>query len=279
MIKKFFRFLFDVIGSSIKNNIVAYAAQSAFFMTISFIPLIILLISVINFLPVSNDVVLAGVVSVFPGGTKDLVSSFITESFNKSGAAVISITAVSTLWAASFGVFSVTAGLNKVFSASETRNFIRVRLVSMFYTIVFLFVMILCLLVFVFGNTIAENIEKNLPAGNGVATILMSSRLLIGIIVLTLFFLAVYVFVPNRKTKILTELPGALVCSLGWIGFSAIFSYYYENISNYSYLYGSLSAMVFFMLWLFVCIYIVFLGAEINNCLETRSERNFLFKK
>ena len=46
------------------------------------------------------------------------------------------------------------------------------------------------------------------------------------------------------------------------------FSYYYENIADYSYLYGSLSVMVFFMLWLFVCIYMLFIGAEINKSIE-----------
>ena len=279
MIKRFFRFVFDVIGNSIKHDTTAYSAQCAFFMTISFIPLILLLLSLLKFLPFSSEVILSGIVSVFPGAAKELVKSILTESFNKSGAAVISITAVSTLWAASFGVFSVVDGLNKIFSASETRNFFKVRIMSMFYTLIFLIVLILCLLIFVFGNAITDAIEKNLAAGAGVATLIMSSRLLIGIILLTVLFLTMYVVVPNRKAKILLQLPGALVSAIGWIGFSYLFSYYYVNVSNYSYMYGSLSVMVFFMLWLFICIYILFLGAEINNCLEDKHERGLFMKK
>ena len=275
MIKRFFKFIFDVIRSSIKNNTLAYSAQSAFFMTISFIPLIILLLSLLKFLPFSTDVILSGIVSVFPGGAKELVKSVLTESFNKSGAAVISITAVSTLWAASFGVFSVVDGLNKIYASSEPRGFISGRIMSLFYTLVFLLMLILCLLLFVFGNSIADR----LAAGSGIATILVSGRLVIGLVILTALFLTMYIVVPHRKTKISVQIPGAIVCSAGWIGFSYLFSYYYTNVADYSYLYGSLSVMVFFMLWLFVCIYILFLGAEINNCMEARIERNYLMKK
>ncbi len=275
MIKRFFRFVFDVVRSSIKNDTMAYSAQSAFFMTISFIPLIILLLSLLKFLPFSTDVILSGIVSVFPGGAKELVKSVLTESFNKSGVAVISITAVSTLWAASFGVFSVVDGLSKVYVSSEPRGFLSGRIMSLFYTIVFLFIMLLSLLVFVFGNAIADRFA----AGHGFASLLVSGRIFIGFIVLTAFFLTMYIIIPHRKTKFYIQLPGALVCSIGWIGFSYLFSHYYANVSNYSYIYGSLSVMVFFMLWLFICIYILFIGGEINNCMETRIENNYLTKE
>ena len=279
MVKKFFRFVFDVIHGSRKDDIGAYSAQSAFFMTISFIPLIMLFISVLKFLPVSEDVFLSGVVYVFPGETKELVISFIKESFNKSGAAVISITAVSTLWAASIGVFSLVKGINNVFAANETRNYIAVRIMSMFYTLIFLVILVLCLLIFVFGNTVTGMIEKNLSPGLGVAALIMSGRLIVGTVVLALIFLLMYCVVPNRKASILSQIPGSVTASLGWIGFSYVFSYYYENIANYSYLYGSLSVLVFFMLWLFICIYILFIGAEINKCIEKRIEYNLFMKK
>ena len=279
MIKKFFRLVFEVVNGSLKDNIGAFSAQSAFFMTISFIPLIMLFLSLLKFIPIPVDLIIQGAVSVFPGGAKELVSSFINETFEKSDAAVISITAVSTLWAASIGVFSLIKGLNKVYHTDETRNYFVVRVMSMFYTLIFLIILVLCLLLFVFGNTITEAIEKLLPHGFGEAALILSGRFLVGTIVLGVLFLLIYTIVPNRKTKFLTQIPGAIVSALGWLAFSWVFSFYYENMADYSYLYGSLSVMVFFMLWLFICIYILFIGAEINKCIEDRTERNFLLKK
>lgn len=279
MIKKIFRLIFEVANGSFKDNIGAFSAQSAFFMTISFIPLIMLFLSLLKFIPLPVDLIISGVVSVFPGGAKELVSSLINESFDKSDAAVISITAVSTLWAASIGVFSLVKGLNKVYHTDETRNYFAVRIMSMLYTMLFLVILVLCLLLFVFGNTITEAIEKTLPHGFGVAALILSGRFLIGMVILSGLFLLIYTIVPNRKTKFSTQIPGAVISSLGWVGFSGIFSFYYENMANYSYLYGSLSVMVFFMLWLFICIYILFIGAEINKYIEDMTERKFLLKK
>jgi membrane protein len=85
-----------------------------------------------------------------------------------------------------------------------------------------------------------------------------------------IFFLAIYVVIPNRKTKISKELPGALVCACGWMGFSYAFSYYIDHYSNYTSMYGSLTTIVLFMLWLYFCMYILFIGAEINVLFQNK---------
>ncbi len=221
---------------------------------------------------------LGEVVSVFPKVARELVSSFITESYQKSGTALISITAVTTLWSSSIGVFSLVQGLNRVFCANETRNVIIVRFMSMIYTLLLMAILVLCLTVFVFGDTITGWLSAFVPWLFAVTPVIQSFRMIVGVAVLTLFFLVMYIFIPNRKAKFFTQIPGAIVGSVGWIGFSYIFSYYYENLANYSYVYGSLSVLVFFMLWLFICVYILYIGAEINKCLEDRAERKALFK-
>ena len=69
---------------------------------------------------------------------------------------------------------------------------------------------------------------------------------------------------PNRKAGIFGQIPGALVAAVGWLLFSLLFALYVDRFSNYTSLYGGLSAIVVFMLWLYVCMYILLLGGEIN---------------
>lgn len=277
IMKKAFKLVFDVISGIFRDNIGEYSAQAAFFMTISFIPLIMLTISIIKFLPITENELFAQAVAVFPDGAKEFVALFLREAYGKSGATVISITAVSTLWSASIGVFAINKGLNRIYCADETRNYLFVRIASMIYTLLLLVLIALCLAVFVFGETITKSIETHIPKIFKAALVVLGLRRFIGIAVLGAFFLLLYTFVPNRKTRIILEIPGALLSAAGWMIFSSIFSYYYENISNYSYLYGSLSTVVFFMLWLFFCMYILFIGAELNKCIEDRTERRHLF--
>ena len=81
---------------------------------------------------------------------------------------------------------------------------------------------------------------------------------------LVLFFEMVYIAVPDRKSGIIEELPGALISAVGWIGFSYLYSFYIDNFSNYANIYGSLTAVVLMMLWLYFCMYIMLFGAEVN---------------
>jgi membrane protein len=70
--------------------------------------------------------------------------------------------------------------------------------------------------------------------------------------------------VPNRKPTIKEEVPGALFTSIVWILFSYIFSIYIDYFTNFSSVYGSLTYIVLFMLWMYINMDIVFMGALLN---------------
>ena len=86
-------------------------------------------------------------------------------------------------------------------------------------------------------------------------------------LLLTALFAAMFMFLPNRRNKFLPSLPGALLASLGWQVFSDLFSLYVEHFSNFSTVYGSLSAVAIAMLWLYTCMAIVFYGGALNKYL------------
>jgi membrane protein len=79
----------------------------------------------------------------------------------------------------------------------------------------------------------------------------------------------VYIAIPNRTTRLYREFPGALIAAAGWMGFSYLYSYYIDNMSNYSRTYGSLTAIVLFMLWFYFIMHILFIGGEINVVLSS----------
>ena len=92
----------------------------------------------------------------------------------------------------------------------------------------------------------------------------MGMRATVLLAILLFFFLIMYIVLPNRKTSLIYELPGAILSSLGWIGFSYGFAFYIDNMANFSYVYGSLTAIVLLLLWVYFCMYILFIGAEVN---------------
>ena len=87
--------------------------------------------------------------------------------------------------------------------------------------------------------------------------------------ILILFFLYLYMVIPNHRSRIFFELPGAVLTSMGWIGFSYLYSFYIDHMANFSNTYGSLTAVVLLMLWLYACMYMLLIGGEINDLLRS----------
>ena len=97
-------------------------------------------------------------------------------------------------------------------------------------------------------------------------THIINFRALWALMILIIFFLGIYTFVPDKRLKLRDQLPGAVFSTVGWMAFSFAFSLYFSHIGgkNYSYMYGSLTAIVLLLLWLYFCMCILFFGAEIN---------------
>jgi membrane protein len=247
----------------------AFSAQAAFFVIISFVPFFMLLLTLLQYLPLSESTLLETLTQIFPSSTTSLIVSTITDIYNNSSGTVISITAISALWAASRGIFAVVKGLNSVYGIRETRSNLKLRIISSVYTFIFAIMMLITLIILVFGNRVYFWIESKIPIFKNLALIIISIRTIAGLFILTLFFLFIYIVIPNRSTRVYKELPGALVSAAGWMGFSYLYSFYIDNMSNYSKMYGSLTAVVLFMLWFYFCMYILFIGGEINVVLAS----------
>lgn len=255
-----------LFANKIKNDYIsAFSAQAAFFIIISFFPFLMFLLTLLQYLPIRESVLLETITSIMPISFKGYVIPIIQELKRNASGTIISITAISTLWSASRGFLAIIRGLNSIYDIEETRNYVRLRISSTLYTFVFALLLIATLGFLVFGNRLFVWIVQRFPLLNNLALLIISIRSIVGLLLLFLFFLTLYLAIPNRKSTLLAETPGAAVASIGWVGFSYLYSYYIDTISNSPQnMYGSLTAIVLLMLWLYFCMYIMFLGAEVN---------------
>lgn len=249
------------------DNVSAFSAQAAFFLIISFFPFAMFLLTLLNYLPFSKPELLAAIESVFPQAVAIYISDILDELLEKSNGTVLSLTAIATLWTSSKGFYAVVRGLDSIYRASGKRSYFLTRILAALYTLLFAVLIIAVLFFFVFGNQIYLFCVKHIPILSEMALLIISVRTLVGFCLMILFFTLVFITMPNRKSSFFAELPGAILASAGWIGFSYLFSFYIDNFSNYSATYGSLTAIVLCMLWFYSCMYIMFIGAELNQVL------------
>ncbi len=258
MVKAFFKKLQE-------DAVSAFAAQTAFFVILSFLPFLMFLLTLVRFLPVETERLLAAVYAAFPPMLHEFIGGLLYEVLQKTSGTVVSISAGVALWSASKGMLVIIRGMNAVYGNTETRNYFVLRLLSVGYTLVFATVLALTLTLLVFGNRIFLYIQSRIAFLAHAKALVIGIRTAVSFVVLTSFFFGLYLFVPNRKSqRIMEELPGAVLTATGWFGFSYLYSLYIDRMANFSAMYGSLTAIVLCMIWLYACMYLMFIGAELN---------------
>lgn len=275
MIIQFLLYAFQLKEKYTDDEVSVYAAQTSFFIVLSAIPFIMVLLTAIQMIPtVSKADLLSLLVSLMPQMLKAAVVRVVDDLFTKSPGKILSITAMAALWSASKGMLSMCKGLNRIYGCQEKRGYLISRLICTIYTFIFMVACVMSLVLLVFGTSLQNLIERKIPLLGAVTTYLISFRALLALTILTLIFMGFYTFIPARKQKARFQLPGAVFSTLCWIGFSFVFSIYFNHFSNFSYMYGSLTAIVLLMLWIYFCICILFFGAEINFFYEQWKTRN-----
>lgn len=237
------------------------------------------LLTLLKYLPFTQEELLIVLSRFVPNNIFSYIESLVEELYTTSGT-VLSITIVLALWSASRGILTVYRGLNSVYGIDETRNYFFLRLKSMLYTLVLCIMLIMLLGLYVFGNQIISGLSGHFPflMHSKLANLIISFRTTIGAVILMVIFVIMYNFMPNRRSKIRKNLLGAVVAACGWVGFSYLYSIYIDHMGRIKATYGSLTAAVLCIIWLYVCMMIFFIGAEVNTALETPEVQGVLAK-
>ena len=251
-----------------RDRVDAYSAQSAFYIIMGFIPFVMLLLTLLQYTPLTPDDMMGMLMNALPDSLKEMVADVVNSLFTSS-TELLSGTAIAAVWASGKAVLAITNGLNSVYDIEETRNYVVMRIRSSFYILVMLVSLILTLALLVFGNQIHAVIVDHFPIFRDVSGFIISVRTVITLILLTLLFAAMYTMLPNTRQQFSGQIPGAVAAAVSWSLFSYGFSVYLNYAHGMSAVYGSLTTAVMIMLWLYFCMWLLFLGAEINEYLNS----------
>ena len=262
-LKKIYEKITDITDEIGNDHVGAYAAQSAYFFMLCMIPIILLLLTLVQYTPVTKADVMTAVMQVFPSSVDSMMATVVNQVYNQS-MGIIPVTIIVALWSAGKGVLAMTTGLNCVYHCKETRNYVILRLRSTLYTLMFLLVILFLLVLSVFGNSLNIFISEHIPIFAEIADRVIELRTILTPIVMVAFSLLIYKFLPNRRDSLLRQLPGAVFAAIGWMAISWVFSVYVDVFTGFSSMYGSLTTIVLIMLWMYFCMYCILLGGELN---------------
>ena len=242
-------------------DVSTYASSSSFFMILSLFPMLALILTLLRYLPFHFQDLLNVMASVFPEPLMPLAEKILTDLYSVNALAVISVTALVTIWSASRGVFGILLGLNAILGTKEHRGYFRRRITAIGYTLLLIAALLVTLILQVFGQKLIALLTQWDSSWLDVISSMFRLRNVFTIAMLTLLFMLVFAVFPARKMHLKDVVAGSLFTAVGWVGFSSLFSIY-VNYGSFAF-YGSMAIAILSMLWLYICVYILFLGGVI----------------
>ena len=265
---KYAKFLNQLLYRIREDNVTAIGAQLSYYLVLSIFPFIIFFLNILSYTPIAREDVLHSIIILMPLDTQRIVSSLLIETINTSNAPLLSVSAITGIWAASKGIMALIRVLNKAYDVEETRPYLELRLLAIVFTLALLALLTIVLLTLVFGEVLGNKLFDFLGITQNFILFWQYFRIIISLLFMILIFTLMYRYIPSirngRRINFKHAIPGAVFTTLGWIVTSSIFSYYVNNFGNYSKTYGSLGGIVILLIWLYLSSIIIILGGEIN---------------
>lgn len=248
-----------------EHNCFGRAAELGFFFLLAFFPMLIFLLSLISFMPGAEELVLAWLAKLMPRDAMNLVDIWLQTGVSSRNHGLLSFGLLVSLWAASIGVNALIAALNAAYDIKEGRPLWRTYLLALILTVTLGLLIIGGVALVTFGEEPASWIADLLGLETRFSLLWNLVRYLIGLVMLILGIGIVYHFGPNVAQKWKWIMPGTFFAAVAFIFVSFLLSLYLRFAPSYDAIYGSLGAVIVFMLWLYLMGLILFIGGEINS--------------
>lgn len=254
-----------------RMHISAHAAHACYFIMLSVFPLLVLILGILRYTALQPLDLMDLISGMLPEALLPHAWKLIDSAYRNTSKSVVSISALTVVWSAGRGIYGLQAGLNGVYGVQEARGWLRSRIICAAYTFLFILVLLLTLVLNVFGTTILKLLQQRVWFH--LWADLAPFGFFLSVIMQTLLFCAIFMYLPSENHGFRESLPGALFASFGWMVASGLFSLYVEYFPRYANIFGSVYAVPLAGLWLYVCVSIVFYGAVLNRLLAHSGEK------
>lgn len=264
------QFLLDLYQESLDDNLFHGAAALGFYLTLAIFPAMILLMTIIPYLPIEqvDEAIMDLLSQALPDEASEMVQGVVSEVTDNRRGGLLSFSLLGTLWAASTGMHAVMMQMNITYNVEEARSFIHARAVALLLSILFGLMIIVAFSLIVLGGVMEDWLSDRFDFGTALMWFFSGFRWLTIIATLLLGLAMIYRYAPNIDRDFSFTSPGCIVGVILLILTSLGFSIYTSNFGDYDATYGSLGAMIILMLWLYSAGLVTLLGSEINAVLE-----------
>lgn len=270
--RDWWRFASHVYRAMTRHSVLLVAAGITFYGLLAMFPALSALISLFGLFADPRRIAeqLQSLAGILPSGAIDVVGAQLSRISAQPGGGLgvaFALGLAVALWSANSGVKAMFEGLNIARGVEERRSFLRLNATSLLFTLAAIAAAILVLGAVVVAPAVIDLLGLG---ALGDALIRYGRWPLLLVVVLAGMSL-LFRYGPDRRAAPIRPwvTPGSLLATLVWLAASVAFSWYVANFGRFNETYGSLGAVIGFMVWMWLSASIVLIGAEVDVVLET----------
>ena len=255
-----------------EDNVTDLAAALTYYGLLAIFPALLALVSILGLIGHSaTQPLLESLDKVAPSSARSVVSNAIENLDRDRGAAgvIFIIGIVGALWSASGYVGAFMRASNRIYDIKEGRPVWKTLPVRVGVTVLTVLLLTLTSVAVVLTGNLARQAGRLVGIGSGAVTIWDIAKWPFLLVLASLMLAILYWAAPNVRHRGFRSISlGGLFAIAVWLIASALFALYVANFSSYNKTYGSLAAIVVFLVWLWISNAALLLGAQLNAELE-----------
>ncbi len=265
--------LYQVLGfffQGLQNGrITTRASAVSFRILLAIPPLLIVLLSLIPFIPVDNfqDNLFENIARLMPQSAFVLVEQTLDDLINRKQQTLVSISFILALFYASNAIAAILDGFSHSYHSQKNQGTVFQYVLSFGLMFILSIIVIFGVALITFSGALFDYLQElNVIGNNAVVFVLEIAKWIIVILLFELGISLLYKAGHTGKWRAINA--GASFATVGLIIVSILFAWYVNNFGNYNKLYGSVGTVLVVMLWLYFNSIVLLIGFEINTSIE-----------
>jgi membrane protein len=253
------------------DNLQDWAAALTYYGIQSIFPGILVLVSLLGLLGKSvSQSIIDNLGQAAPGAVRNIVTQAMHHlQHSHAAAGILAVVGIVLgLWSASSYIAGFIRAANAIYDVPEGRPFWKLTPLRLGITVIIMVLLVASALIVVVTGGLASRVGHALGIGSAAVTAWDIAKWPVLLIIVSIMFGILYWASPNAKRSFRWVSPGGVLAVVLWLIASGLFALYVANFGHYNKVYGSLGAVIIFLIWMWISNVAILLGAEFNAELE-----------
>ena len=254
------------IVETFRDGCPGLAAQLAFYFLLGLFPALLVLVSLMGYLPVDPPInrLLGRLDGLMPDEVLRLVRQEFEAVLQNRHGRLLTLGLIGALWSSSSAMKGIISALNRAYDIQERRRWWKTRFIAIGLTIALAIFILAAFTVVVGGAEFGQALASWVGAGDLFATVWQYVQWPIAFALVVFALELVYHFAPNAETDWVWVSPGSLLATGLWLLTSLGFRIYLERVGSIGALYGTIGSVIVLLLWFYLSGFAILIGAELN---------------